>query len=58
MNKIELARDNIDVAIDKWLVANGVPKKFIYELDYSFLDDELNNLLDEYFKQFKQPVNG
>lgn len=44
---LEQLRHRIDGAIDDWLVANGMTKHEIYELDYSFIDDELNALLPD-----------
>ena len=45
--KINDARNDIDTAITKWLEFNNVPFSKIDELDYSEVDDALNNLLDE-----------
>lgn len=43
--KIEALRAEIDYAIDAWLKANGVSEATMGNLDYSFIDDELNDLL-------------
>ena len=43
-NTVTELRDNIDVAIDAWLLAQGLTTEYIHGLDYSFLDDEINSL--------------
>lgn len=44
MTELEIARADIDEAIDKWLKLNGLTEQQIGELDYSFIDNELNDL--------------
>jgi len=43
--KIELAREAIDGAIDKWLQLNGIKEDKIMELDFSYIDEELSALI-------------
>ena len=45
MTELEIARLNIDDAIDAWLKANGLSQDTIDNIDYSFLDNELNDML-------------
>ena len=49
MNKkdiIEMLRMNIDNAIDQWLLANGIDYDNIGEMDYSYLNQELDDILE------------
>lgn len=43
---IEDARYNLDMAIDAWLKAQGLTKEQIDDLDYSFIDNELYDLMN------------
>lgn len=45
ITEVETLRMNIDDAIDAWLAANGVNEDARTNLDYSFIDNELNDLL-------------
>ena len=46
MQDIQALRDKIDETITAWLLANGLKQKQIDSLDYSFIDNELNDLLN------------
>lgn len=43
---IEEARYNLDMAIDAWLKAQGLTQEQIDDLDYSFIDNELYDLMN------------
>jgi len=43
---IEDLRHAIDFAIQKWLRSNAISEDIISDLDYSFMDDELDHLLE------------
>ena len=45
ITELEVLRMNIDDAVDAWLEANGINKDARNNLDYSFLDETLNDLL-------------
>lgn len=40
----EQTRHTIDHCIDEWLILQGVTDQQIGEMNFSFIDDELNNL--------------
>lgn len=43
---IENARYNLDMAIDAWLKIQGLTQEQIDDLDYSFIDNELYDLMN------------
>jgi hypothetical protein len=42
---LEQLRLVIDEAIDAWLIKAGLTREELAELDYSFIDEELNDLV-------------
>ena len=44
-NKINNARVKIDYAIDGWLKAQGLTNEQVNEINFSYIDDELQSLL-------------
>lgn len=47
MKEVDNLRFEIDNAIDKWLLAQGFTANKIGDLDFSFIDDELNTLVTQ-----------
>ena len=47
ITELEILRMNIDDAIDAWLKANGVSQSTIDNIDYSYLDETLNDMLTQ-----------
>lgn len=45
-NKYNNLRDAIDFAIQDWLRSNDISEDIISDLDYSYIDDELDHLLE------------
>lgn len=45
---MEQAKWALDEALDNWLKAYGLTDEQIAELDYSFIDNEYNDLLKEH----------